>query len=236
MIRVEVPSDLMLNAAMVGELDDGATATTRRGPSDDACMADVTASHGFCEDARESREECSFSVAGKTSVVPIATAAADHLLQLLVKMLTVAGILKGVDVGNLLRAMVWRVHDERATCTATVGEGFPRAPIIEVNVFRVDAFNASPDPKPQPQTLSPPHVQPPPSSASSASVLSGASSGSAALRSCKALRLQASLSRHSSSPSRSSGEIPAAFNDKVMKASAGSFEIMAQVEALFARW
>jgi len=140
---IEVTSDLMLNAAVVGEFNDGAAATTGGRPSNHACMADVTTGQGFGEDARESREERSFSMTRKTMAVPITAAPADHLLQFLVKMLTVAGIPHRVDVGDLLRAMVWRVHNESATCTAAMAKGFPGAGIVEVNVCRGDAFNTS---------------------------------------------------------------------------------------------
>jgi len=62
-VGVVVPPDLMLNAAMISNLHDGAISTAGVGPCDDTGIMDAAIqSHG--EHSRETRKECCLSMAG----------------------------------------------------------------------------------------------------------------------------------------------------------------------------
>mmetsp|Transcript_75151 Transcript_75151/g.199595 ORF Transcript_75151/g.199595 Transcript_75151/m.199595 type:complete len:206 (+) Transcript_75151:105-722(+) len=142
-VLVEVSSDLVLDAAMVGQLHDGAGAAARAWPSDHARVVEVTAGHRLAEDPRETAEVRRLAMAGKSTRVP-AGLSADERLSPLLEAGTVAVVVHEVDVELVDGPVMHRVGDERTARTAAARMRCVHPLVVVADGAAVDGFHAGP--------------------------------------------------------------------------------------------
>merc|ERR1740121_236481 len=121
--RVVIAADLVLDAAMVPNPDDGPNATARRWPSDDTRLVDCAAGHRLAEHSGKTVEEGRLAVAGEVPPLPRVRTHARGRLQPCLEASGVPAAVEfdHVDVDLEFRAVPRGVDDERAARAAAVG-------------------------------------------------------------------------------------------------------------------
>lgn len=141
--RVEVSADLVLDAAVVSQLDDGTRSPASAGPCNHAGMCEAASSHRHREHTGPATDEDGFAVAWQTSTVP-STTAADPLLQAMLQACAVStAIVNEVNVELLDAAMVHWVHNQCAATAPTAPMRGVHAGIVVAHVAAIDIFDAS---------------------------------------------------------------------------------------------
>mmetsp|Transcript_29296 Transcript_29296/g.73544 ORF Transcript_29296/g.73544 Transcript_29296/m.73544 type:complete len:218 (+) Transcript_29296:47-700(+) len=140
-VRFVVAPDLMLDAATIRQLNDGARSATGHRPCDHHCMSDAAPGQGFAEDAGRAIEEGRLAMAREAARMP-ASPATHPVLEPSLEACAVGVVVKEVDVEDLLRAVSLRVGHEGTAWTAATGASLVHPLVVVADVPQVDDLGA----------------------------------------------------------------------------------------------
>ena len=135
-------SNAVLDAAMVGDQDDGTSPTTGVGPYRHSSTMNASSTHGRTHGSHMTSKELGLATAWEGSMLPAAFMA-DFVLHLGLQGLAIATLVSVVDVEAALRAEASWVGDDDAARAAATRPSSVHETVVVAHVSTVDAFHTN---------------------------------------------------------------------------------------------